>query len=44
MIKPFTDNKEHVIFASKSPKCNKLSTIKLFEIESTINYIEMVDA
>ena len=46
MVKPFMDNKEHGIFATKSPKRPNaigLSTVKLLGIENNIIHIEMVD-
>lgn len=46
MVKPFMDNKEHGIFATKSPKRPNaigLSTVKLLGIENNVIHIEMVD-
>ncbi len=46
LVKPFMDNKEHGIFATKSPKRPNaigLSTVKLLGIENNIIHIEMVD-
>ncbi len=46
VVKPFMDNKEHGIFATKSPKRPNaigLSTVKLLGIENNIISIEMVD-
>ncbi len=46
IVKPFMDNKEHGIFATKSPKRPNaigLSTVKLLGIENNVIHIEMVD-
>jgi len=46
LVKPFMDNKEHGIFATKSPKRPNaigLSTVKLIGIEHNVIHIEMVD-
>lgn len=46
MVEPFMDNKEHGIFATKSPKRPNaigLSTVKLLGIENNLIHIEMVD-
>ena len=46
MVKPFMDNTEHGIFATKSPKRPNaigLSTVKLLGIENNVIHIEMVD-
>jgi tRNA (adenine37-N6)-methyltransferase len=46
MVKPFMDNVEHGIFATRSPKRPNaigLSTVKLLSIEGNIIHIEMVD-
>jgi len=46
LVKPFMDNKEHGIFATKSPKRPNaigLSTVKLLEIQNNVIHIEMVD-
>ncbi|MFA5300115.1 MAG: tRNA (N6-threonylcarbamoyladenosine(37)-N6)-methyltransferase TrmO [Lutibacter sp.] len=46
MVKPFMDNKEHGIFATKSPKRPNaigLSTVKLLGIENNVIHIEMLD-
>ncbi|WP_338357974.1 tRNA (N6-threonylcarbamoyladenosine(37)-N6)-methyltransferase TrmO [Yeosuana marina] len=46
MVKPFMDNKEHGIFATKSPKRPNaigISTVKILEIKHNVIHIEMVD-
>lgn len=46
LVKPFMDNREHGIFATKSPKRPNaigLSTVKLIGIENNVIHIEMVD-
>lgn len=46
MVKPFMDNIEHGIFATKSPKRPNAmghSTVKLLGIENNFIHIEMVD-
>lgn len=46
MVKPFMDNKEHGIFATKSPKRPNAigySTVKLLGVENNVIHIEMVD-
>ncbi len=46
MVKPFMDNKEHGIFATKSPKRPNaigLSTVKILEIKHNVIHVEMVD-
>ena len=46
LVKPFMDNKEHGIFATKSPKRPNaigLSTVKLLGIQNNVIHIEMVD-
>ena len=46
LVNPFMDNKEHGIFATKSPKRPNaigLSTVKLLGIQNNVIHIEMVD-